>query len=225
MIDRKIFNDPAIKYDYEIVYVRTPRKGNAAHSSRWADASLPLNVDADGDLMLLHFRPSFDELNQAELCVAQLQLGEFLEPTTSYLSVVELGLYESTVRLNATLEEKGIAPGTPEWEQETEQVLEQRRQPGAEVVEVEAPGGIGMSHIEIRAVGDVRVIGELHRAHRNGAACEEAKLGAWRDSAVTKGKGIVREFVDPRRVKVIVIDAERHDEEARAHGQVIVHQV
>ena len=33
-----------------------------------------------GDLMLLHFRPSFDELNQAELCVAQLQLGEFLEP-------------------------------------------------------------------------------------------------------------------------------------------------
>src|SRR4051794_23823314 len=42
-----------------------------------------------GDLMLLHFRPSFDELNQAELSVAQLQLAEFLEPTTSYLSVVE----------------------------------------------------------------------------------------------------------------------------------------
>jgi chlorite dismutase len=80
-----------------------------------------------GDLMLLHFRNSFDELNQAELCVAQLQLAEFLEPASSYLSVVELGLYESTVRLNATLEEKGIAPGSPEWEKETEQVLEQQR--------------------------------------------------------------------------------------------------
>ena len=80
-----------------------------------------------GDLMLLHFRNSFDELNQAELCVAQLQLSEFLEPTSSYLSVVELGLYESTVRLNATLEEKGIAPGSPESVQETEQVLEQQR--------------------------------------------------------------------------------------------------
>src|SRR5260370_25106658 len=68
-----------------------------------------------------------DELSQAEVCVAQLQLGEFLEPTTSYLSVVELGLYESTVRLNATLEERGMAPGTPEGEQETEQVLEQKR--------------------------------------------------------------------------------------------------
>jgi peroxiredoxin len=80
-----------------------------------------------GDLMLLHFRNSFDELNQAELCVAQLQLSEFLEPMSSYLSVVELGLYESTVRLNATLEERGIAPGSPEWERETVQVLEQQR--------------------------------------------------------------------------------------------------
>src|SRR6266516_6300398 len=50
----KISTDPTIKYDYDIVYVRTPRKGNAPHSSRWPDASLPLNVDAEGDLMLLH---------------------------------------------------------------------------------------------------------------------------------------------------------------------------
>src|SRR5689334_8049866 len=46
--------DPTIKYDYDIVYVRTPRKNNSPHSSRWPDASLPLNVDAGGDLMLLH---------------------------------------------------------------------------------------------------------------------------------------------------------------------------
>src|SRR5215470_12963731 len=50
----KVSTDPSIKYDYDIVYVRTPRKGNAPHSSRWPDASLPLNVDAGGDLMLLH---------------------------------------------------------------------------------------------------------------------------------------------------------------------------
>ncbi|MFO0966187.1 MAG: hypothetical protein U0793_11470 [Gemmataceae bacterium] len=50
----KIGADPTIKYDYDIVYVRTPRKDNRPHSSRWADASLPLNVDAGGDLMLLH---------------------------------------------------------------------------------------------------------------------------------------------------------------------------
>src|SRR4051812_30030968 len=50
----KISADSTIKYDYDIVYVRTPRKGNAPHSSRWPDASLPLNVDAGADLMLLH---------------------------------------------------------------------------------------------------------------------------------------------------------------------------
>src|SRR5262249_7636508 len=50
----QISTDQSVKYDYDIVYVRTPRKGNTPHSSRWADASLPLNVDAEGDLMLLH---------------------------------------------------------------------------------------------------------------------------------------------------------------------------
>src|SRR5262249_15211776 len=80
-----------------------------------------------GDLMFVHFRNSFEELNQAELCVAQLEISEFLEQTTSYLSVVELGLYESTVRLHATLAEKGIAPGSPEWDQEVEQALEGQR--------------------------------------------------------------------------------------------------
>src|SRR5438045_1196036 len=43
-----------------------------------------------GDLMLLHFRPGFEELNQAEIAVAKLRLSEFLEPTSSYLSMVEL---------------------------------------------------------------------------------------------------------------------------------------
>src|SRR4029077_18860722 len=51
-----------------------------------------------GDLMLVHFRPSFDELNRAEMELARLRLSEYLEPTTSYLSVIELGLYESTIK-------------------------------------------------------------------------------------------------------------------------------
>ena len=47
------------------------------------------------DLMAIHFRKSFDALAAAELKLRSLKLGEFLEPSTSYLSVVELGLYES----------------------------------------------------------------------------------------------------------------------------------
>src|ERR1039458_5940936 len=39
-----------------------------------------------GDLMFLHFRKTFEDLNQAEIALARLRLSEFLEPTTSYLS-------------------------------------------------------------------------------------------------------------------------------------------
>jgi len=55
------------------------------------------------DLMFLHFRNSFAELNAAELELAQLRLNDLLEPTTSYLSVIELGLYESTTKTYRTL--------------------------------------------------------------------------------------------------------------------------
>jgi chlorite dismutase len=71
---------------------------------------------AKGDLLLVHFRESFDQLKQAELELARLRLSDYLELTTSYLSVVELGLYESSVKLFRTLREKGIDPHSPEWD-------------------------------------------------------------------------------------------------------------
>jgi chlorite dismutase len=49
-----------------------------------------------GDLMVLHFRRTLEELNDAELRLANLKVAEFLEETTSFLSVVELGLYQAT---------------------------------------------------------------------------------------------------------------------------------
>ncbi len=84
-----------------------------------------------GDLMVLHFRKTFDELNDAELQLSQLRLTEFLEPTTSYLSVVELGLYEASTRLYVSLQEKGIQPGTAEWQQAIEAELTQQRRAAA----------------------------------------------------------------------------------------------
>ncbi len=81
-----------------------------------------------GDLMFLHFRPSFEELNQAELALAKLRLSDFLEPTSSYLSMVELGLYESTLKLYGSLAERGIEAHSPEWNQEIETQLARQRQ-------------------------------------------------------------------------------------------------
>ncbi|MBI2359545.1 MAG: heme-dependent peroxidase [Deltaproteobacteria bacterium] len=81
-----------------------------------------------GDLMLVHFRRAIDELNRAELQIANLKLTEFLEQTTSYLSVVELGLYEVSVRLYNSLRQKGIEPDTPEWKEAVEnEILRQQK--------------------------------------------------------------------------------------------------
>lgn len=84
-----------------------------------------------GDLMMLHFRRTLDGLNNAELGVANLNLSEFLEQTSSYLSVVELGLYEVSVRFYASLKEKGIQPGTPDWNQAVEGELGKQRKAAA----------------------------------------------------------------------------------------------
>ena len=84
-----------------------------------------------GDLMIVHFRKTLDELNHAELAVARSELNEFLEPATSYLSVVELGLYEASVKLYAELTAKGLQPGTADWNREIEAELAKQRQAAA----------------------------------------------------------------------------------------------
>ena len=80
-----------------------------------------------GDLMLLHFRDSFDELNAAELQLNRTVLQEYLEPTHSYLSVIELGLYQSSIELYRKLSERGIAPFSEKWNQEVTETMERQR--------------------------------------------------------------------------------------------------
>jgi len=81
-----------------------------------------------GDLMLVHFRDSFDELNAAELQLNRTALQEYLEPMHSYLSVIELGLYDSSVKLFRQLAERGVAPQSEEWNREVEDTMERQRQ-------------------------------------------------------------------------------------------------
>ncbi len=81
-----------------------------------------------GDLLLVHFRDCFDALNAAELRLQNLRLAEYLEPASSYLSVVELGLYESTVKLYKSLTERGVAPHSAEWNKEAEELMQRQKQ-------------------------------------------------------------------------------------------------
>jgi hydrogen peroxide-dependent heme synthase len=81
-----------------------------------------------GDLLFLHFRNSFDEVNAAELKLSQLKLSDYLEPLTSYVSVIELGLYESTVKTYEQLMERGLEPHSDDWKQAINDVIARQRE-------------------------------------------------------------------------------------------------
>jgi hydrogen peroxide-dependent heme synthase len=81
-----------------------------------------------GDLMFVHFRESIEQLKEVELRIQQLKLGDYLEPASSFVSVVELGLYESSVKLFRSLAERGIEPHSEPWKVETEELLKRQRE-------------------------------------------------------------------------------------------------
>jgi chlorite dismutase len=77
-----------------------------------------------GDLILIHFRDSLESLNQVELALAQTDLYSFLTPVHSYVSIVELGLYESTRKTYEAASAKGLETHSPEWTAEIAATLE-----------------------------------------------------------------------------------------------------
>lgn len=81
-----------------------------------------------GDLLLVHFRKSFAELNQTELKIANLRLSDYLEPASSYLSIIELGLYDSTIKIYKELTDQGIQPHSDQWKAEIECKLNRHRE-------------------------------------------------------------------------------------------------
>jgi chlorite dismutase len=80
-----------------------------------------------GDLMLLHYRADFPGLLEAQLQVSRLRLAEYLEVVNSYVSVVELGLYESTKKIYEDLAARSLQPATAEWDRAERETLERQR--------------------------------------------------------------------------------------------------
>ena len=81
-----------------------------------------------GDLMFVHFRRGFEDLQAAQLAVTRCAIAPFLEATTSYVSVVELGMYEMTAQIHGRLAGNGLTAGTSEFESAFDaEMAEQRR--------------------------------------------------------------------------------------------------
>ena len=60
-------------------------------SGGWT-AFAPL-VGSLGDLMVMHLRPTLDDLGEAQRCLASLHVSDLLRPIYVFLSVTEVGMY------------------------------------------------------------------------------------------------------------------------------------
>jgi peroxiredoxin len=97
-------------------------------SASMAQTSMYAMLGHKAELMFVHFRNSLDELHSAQTTINTLKIAEHMDLTTSYLSVVELGLYESSVKTYRELIAKGLAPGTAEWDKALAEVVQRQRE-------------------------------------------------------------------------------------------------
>lgn len=80
-------------------------------------------VGHKGDLLFLHYRDTVEQLAEVERDLARTELGSLLAPLYSYLSIVELGLYESSTKLYATLAAEGVEPYSELWKSRMQEII------------------------------------------------------------------------------------------------------
>jgi len=80
-------------------------------------------VGGGADFMLVHFRPSLEELTEVEKTLARHPASADFVQVDDYVSVVELGMYHLTAGLVAKAREDGIELGSDEWQQRVSRLL------------------------------------------------------------------------------------------------------
>jgi chlorite dismutase len=80
-----------------------------------SDLGLAQILGHKADLMITGYAKSFDALGEMEMALDALPLRDYLEPLGSYVSVLELGLYEATGKIHAELRDRGLKPHSDEW--------------------------------------------------------------------------------------------------------------
>jgi peroxiredoxin len=76
-------------------YLRSAQSVNETDKGSSAFFSI---IGHKADILLLHLRPTIDELAEQERAFAKTRLADYTSPVYSYLSVTELSLYEAYAR-------------------------------------------------------------------------------------------------------------------------------
>jgi chlorite dismutase len=110
--------------------IREAREALSALKGGDADLGLAQLIGHKADLMLTHYSRDFEGLAHAQTVVDKLRLALFWAPAASYVSVLELGLYEATGKIHAALRERELKPFSPEWNAAFDDLMrEQQRNP------------------------------------------------------------------------------------------------
>ncbi len=88
-----------------------------------SDAAAAQTVGHKADLMFTHYARTFEGLASAELLLDRCEMREYLQLRESYVSVLELGLYDATGKIHAELEARGLKRFSPEWNAAFDELL------------------------------------------------------------------------------------------------------
>lgn len=80
-----------------------------------SDAGLAQLVGHKADLMFTHYSRDFAGLAHAQIVVDKLRLSAYLKPASSYVSVLELGMYEATSKIHEKMSQSEFKTGSAEW--------------------------------------------------------------------------------------------------------------
>ena len=92
------------------------------------DVGLAQVLGHKADVMLTHYAQDFEGLGFAQVAFDKIELAEFLEPTTSYVSILELGLYGDTAKFHETLRSRDLKPHSSDWNDAFDELLAEAAQ-------------------------------------------------------------------------------------------------
>jgi chlorite dismutase len=99
-------------------------------SGEESDLGLAQMLGHKADLMFTNYARNFDGLAVAQTALDRCELFEYFEPRDSYVSILELGMYDATAKIHASLKERALKPYSSEWNAAFDELLqEQTNQP------------------------------------------------------------------------------------------------
>jgi len=100
----------------------------SASSVRRGDTAMYSVLSQKGDLMFVHYRESPEALNAVELALRQTALYGFLQPTYSYVSLIEVSLNEVMGIAAKRLSDRGLNRGDEGFDEAWTEAVEEQRE-------------------------------------------------------------------------------------------------